>query len=144
MRYELAVEIARPPAEVYAFLADPSNLHLWQEGVEEVHGAPGGPLEAGSVFTEVRTFLGKRVESQLEVTASEPGSEFSLRSLSGPVGFSARHLLEPTGDGTLLTLVGDVDAGRLFGLAGRLVRKAAEHRTRGDFERLKTVLEASS
>ena len=140
MRYELAVEISRPPAEVYAFLADPSNLHRWQEGVEEVHG-PGGPLAAGSTFTEVRTFMGKRVESELEVTAAEPGREFSLRSLSGPVRFSARHLLAPADDGTLLTLVGDVDAGRLFGLAGGLVRKAAERRTRTDFERLRRLLE---
>ena len=144
MRYELAVEISRPPAEVYAFLADPSNLRLWQEGVEEVRGATGGPLEAGSAFTEVRTFMGKRVESELEVTASEPGREFSLRSLSGPVRFSARHLLEPTDDGTLLTLVGDVNAGRLFGVAGGLVRKAAERRTRADFERLRRLLQTDA
>ena len=144
MRYELAVEILRPPAEVYAFLADPSNLRLWQEGVEEVRGAFRGPLAAGSTFTEVRTFMGKRVESELEVTASEPGREFSLRSLSGPVRFSARHLLEPTDDGTRLTLVGDVDAGRLFGLAGGLVRRAAERRTRADFERLVRRLETDA
>ena len=35
MRYQLAVEIARPPAEVYAFLADPSNLPRWQEDVHD-------------------------------------------------------------------------------------------------------------
>ena len=144
MRYELAVEISRPPADVYAFLADPSNLRLWQEGVEEVRDAPGGPLEAGRTFTEVRTFMGKRIESRLEVTASEPGRELSLRSLSGPVRFSARHLLEPTDDGTLLTFVGDVDAGRLFGLAGGLMRKAAERRTRADFERLRRLLQADA
>jgi carbon monoxide dehydrogenase subunit G len=143
MRYELAVEIARPPVQVYALLADPSNLHLWQDEVDEVRDAPVGPLAAGSSFTEVRTFMGKRVESELEVTASEPGREFSLRSLSGPVRFSARHLLEPTDDGTLLTLVADVDVGRLFGLAGGLVRRTAERRARSDFERLKAVLEAS-
>ena len=48
MRYELAVEIARPPADVYAYLADPTHLPDWQEDVEEVRGAPGGPLAAGA------------------------------------------------------------------------------------------------
>ena len=33
MRYELAVEIARPPAAVYAYLADPTHLPDWQEGL---------------------------------------------------------------------------------------------------------------
>ncbi|HEX2304231.1 MAG TPA: SRPBCC family protein [Gaiella sp.] len=141
MRYELAVEIARPPAEVYAFLADPSNLPLWQEEVEEVRGTTGKPLPAGTTFTEVRTFMGKRVESVLEITASEPGREFSLRSLSGPVSFSARHLLQPTDDGTLLRLVGEADPGKLLGLAGPLVRKVAERRAHTDFDRLKSRLE---
>ena len=102
MRYELAVEIARPPAEVYAYLADPAHLHDWQEDVEEVRDAPGGPLPAGATFTEVRSFLGKRAESTLEVTTAEPGRELSLRTVSGPVQVSIRHLLEPAGDGTLV------------------------------------------
>jgi uncharacterized protein YndB with AHSA1/START domain len=142
MRYELGVEIARPPAAVYAFLADPSNLTRWQVDVQEVRDATGGALPAGATFTEVRTFMGKRVESTLEVTASEPEREFSLRSLSGPVRVVVRHLLEPTDIGTLVKLEGEADPGKLFGLAGPLVRKAAEHRARADFERLKAALEA--
>ena len=144
MTYELAVEIARPPADVYAYLADPTHLPEWQGEVAEIRDATGEPLPAGARFTEVRTFLGKRIESVLEVTASEPGREFSLRSLSGPVTFSARHLLEPSSEGTTLRLVGEADPGKLFGFAGPLVRKAAERKTRSDFERLKAVLESAS
>ena len=142
MRYELAVEIARPPAEVYAYLADPTHLREWQQDVEEVRDAPGGPLPVGATFTEVRSFLGKRAESTLEVTASEPGRELSLRTVSGPVPVSIRHLLEPVAGGTVVLLEAEADPGKLFGLGGPLLRKAAERRARGDFERLKTVLEA--
>ncbi len=141
MRYELAVEIARPPAEVYAYLADPAHLPDWQEDVEEVRDAPGGPLTVGASFTEVRSFLGKRVESTLEATAAEPGRELSLRTVSGPVQVSIRHLLEPTGDGTRVRVEAEADAGKLLGLGGPLLRKAAERRARGDFERLKALLE---
>ena len=144
MRYELAVEIARPPAEVYAYLADPTHLREWQQDVEEVRDAPGGPLPVGATFTEVRSFLGKRAESTLEVTASEPGRELSLRTVSGPVPVSIRHLLEPAGEGTLVLLEAEADPGKLFGLGGPLLRKAAERRARGDFERLKTLLEAGA
>jgi carbon monoxide dehydrogenase subunit G len=144
MRYELAVEIARPPAEVYAYLADPTHLPDWQADVEEVRGATGGPLGPGATFTEVRSFLGKRAESTLEVTAAEPGREFSLRTIAGPVQVSIRHLLEPAGDGTRVSVEAEADAGKLVGLGGPLLRKAAERRARGDFERLKRVLEGGA
>ncbi len=142
MRYELAVEIERPPAEVYAYLADPAHLPDWQGDVEEVRDAPGGPLIVGATFTEVRSFLGKRAVSTIETTAAEPGRELSLRTVSGPVQASIRHVLEPAGDGTLLLLEAEAEAGKLLGLGGPLVRKAAERRARGDFQRLKHLLEA--
>jgi carbon monoxide dehydrogenase subunit G len=136
IRYELAIEIARPPAEVYAYLADPTHLPEWQQDVEEVRDAPGGPLGAGGSFTEVRSFLGKRAESTLEVTVAEPGKELSLTTVSGPVHVSIRHRLEPAGDGTRVLVEAEADAGKLLGLGGPLLRKAAERRARGDFERL--------
>jgi hypothetical protein len=141
VRFALDVEIGCPPDDVYAFLADPANLTRWQEDVHEVRGATGRPLQAGASFTEVRSFMGKRIESTLEVSAADPGREFSLRSLSGPVRFSLRHLLEPASAGTRLRLEGEADPGRMFGLAGPLLRKAAERRTRSDLGRLKRVLE---
>lgn len=144
MRYELAVEIARPPAEVYAYLADPTHLPDWQADVEEVRDAPGGPLQVGAAFTEVRSFLGKRAVSTLEVTEAEPGRELSLRTVSGPVQVTIHHLLEPAGEGTRVLVEAEADAGKLFGLGGPLLRKAAERRARGDFERLKTLLEAGA
>jgi carbon monoxide dehydrogenase subunit G len=142
LRYELAVDIARPPAEVYAYLADPGNLPDWQADVEEVRDAPVGPLSAGASFTEVRSFLGKRVESTLEAAVAEPGRELTLETVSGPVRVSIRHLLEPSDAGTSLRVVAEADPGKLLGLGGPLVSRAAERRARGDFERLKAVLEA--
>jgi carbon monoxide dehydrogenase subunit G len=144
IRYELAIEIARPPAEVYAYLADPTHLREWQQDVEEVRDAPGGPLAVGDTFTEVRSFLGKRAESTLEATVAEPGRQLSLRTVSGPVHVTIRHLLEPAGEGTLVRVEADADAGKLLGLGGPLLRKAAERRARGDFERLKRVLEGGA
>jgi carbon monoxide dehydrogenase subunit G len=142
MKYELAVEIARPPADVYAFLADPTRLAEWQADVQEVRDAPGGPLTPGATFTEVRAFLGKRVESTLEAVVAEPGRELTLETVSGPVRVSIRHLLEPMDGGTTLRVVGEADPGKLLGLGGPLVRRAAERRARADFDRLKAVLEA--
>lgn len=139
MTYEHELEIERPPNDVYAFLSDPENLPHWQSEVLEVR------RESDSRFREVRTFVGRRIESILEVTAAEPGREFSLRSASGPVRFSVRHLLEPAGEGrTRLRVVGEAEgAGGLFKLGGPLLRRAAQRRFHEDFARLKALLESA-
>ena len=138
MTYEHELEIERPPEDVYAFLSDPENLPRWQSEVLEVR------RESDTRFREVRTFVGRRIESTVEITAAEPGREFSLRSASGPVRFSVRHLLEPAGEGrTRLRVVGETEgAGGLFKLGGRLLRRAAERRFHEDFARLKAILES--
>jgi carbon monoxide dehydrogenase subunit G len=138
VKYEHELEIERPPDDVYAFLADPENLPRWQSEVLEVR------RETDTRFREVRTFVGRRIESILEVTAAEPGREFSLRSASGPVRFSVRHLLEPAGEGrTRLRVVGEAEgAGGLFKLGGRLLRRAARQRFQEDFAHLKAILES--
>ena len=137
MNYEHELEIERSPEDVYAFLAQPENLPRWQSDVLEVR------RESETRFVEVRTFVGRRIESTLEVTAATPGGEYSLRSVAGPVRFSVRHFLEPAGESRArLRVVGEAEAvGGLFKLGGRLLKRAAERRVREDFDRLKTLLE---
>jgi carbon monoxide dehydrogenase subunit G len=137
VRYEHEIEIERSPEDVYAFLADPENLPKWQTSVMTVKP------ESETRFTEVRTFIGRRVESTIDVTTAEPGREFSLRTAAGPVRFEIRHLLEPAGEGrTRLRVEGESEgAGGLFKLGGRMLRRAAERRAEEDFARLKLLLE---
>lgn len=140
MKYEHEVEIERAPDEVYAFLSDPENLPQWQHEVLEVR------RESDTRFTEVRTFIGRRMESTIEVTKAEPGREFAIRAGAGPVHFAVRHLLDPAGEGkTRLRVLGESEgAGGLFKLGGRLLRRAVQRRAREDFDRLKELLESES
>jgi carbon monoxide dehydrogenase subunit G len=138
VKYEHEIEIDRAPDEVYAFLADPGNLPQWQHEVLEVR------RKSDTEFTEVRTFIGRRVESTIEVTAAEPGREFAIRAGAGPVHFAVRHLLEPAGEGrTRLRVLGESEGvGGVFKLGGRLLHRAVERRAREDFRRLKELLES--
>lgn len=138
MEYRYEIEIARSPDEVYAYLSDPEHLPEWQAEVTEVR------VESPERFVDVRTFLGRRVESTMEVTTAEPGSEYSIRAVSGPVRFSVRHLLEPAGEGrTKVTVLGEAPEGPggLFKLGGPLLKRAAVRRFHEDFGRLKARLE---
>jgi len=55
--------------------------------------------------------------------------------------FTVRHELEPAGEGTRLTVVGEGDAGLIPGFAAGIMARRAEKQFRKDFERLKRLLE---
>src|SRR5712692_302521 len=135
------VLVERAPAEVFAYLIDPANAPLWQAGVIETRSA--GKLSKGARFTEVRTFLGQRTESTMEVTEYEPSDRFNLRAVSGPWPIEVLHSLAPAGSGTRLevTFRGETK-GRL-----RLAAPMLERAVRSDLERnlavLKEALEAT-
>ena len=56
--------------------------------------------------------------------------------------FTVRHELEPHGEGTRLTVVGEGDPGMLPGFAAGIMARRAEKQFRKDFERLKRILES--
>jgi carbon monoxide dehydrogenase subunit G len=138
MRYEQTIEIARPPDDVFAFLAELDNLPRWQPSVVRTDGGLG----PGEAFSETRAFMGKRIESRLEVVVYEPGRELTLRVVEGPVPLTVRHVLEPAGEGTRLTLAGEGEPGGLFRLAAPLAERAAKRQAGEDLRRLKALLES--
>jgi carbon monoxide dehydrogenase subunit G len=135
VRAELTVRIARTPEEVFDYLTDVSNLPAWQSGV---HAA----RREGSSIHESRHLLGRELQTTLEIEEEERPRVFALRAVNSPVPFRVRHTLEPSGDGTALTVVGEGDAGLLPGFAAGIMARRAEKQFRKDFERLKRLLES--
>lgn len=138
-RYRRTIDIARPPADVFAFLTDLDNLARWQPTIRDVRWE--GELGEGSEFEETRELLGRRARSRLEVTAFEAPREFSIRVVEGPVPLTVRHLLEPVNGGTRLTLEAEGEPGGLMRLAAPLAERAAARQAGQDLERLKRLIE---
>jgi carbon monoxide dehydrogenase subunit G len=132
VRVELTIEIARTPADVFAYLTDVSNLPAWQAGVKSA------TLREGKI-EESRTLLGRELHTTLEVVEQDEPRVFTLRALDSPVPFTVRHELEPADGGTGLTVIADGD---VPGFAAGLLSRRAERQFRKDFERLKRILEA--
>ena len=132
MRAELTIEIARPPAAVYAYLTDVGNLPAWQSGVRTAE------LRDGRI-EETRSLLGRELHTALEIVEQEEPRLFTLRALNSPVPFTVRHELEPAGGGTRLTVTAE---GEVPGFAAGLLTRRAEKQFRRDFARLKQILES--
>jgi carbon monoxide dehydrogenase subunit G len=132
MRAELTIEIARMPADVFAYLTDVSNVTAWQAGVKSA------TIRDGRI-DESRSLLGRELRTTLEIVEQDEPRLFVLRALDGPVPFTVRHELEAVDGGTRLTVTAEGD---VPGFAAGLLARHAEKQFRRDFQCLKQILES--
>ncbi|MFL5966703.1 MAG: SRPBCC family protein [Gaiellaceae bacterium] len=140
-RFDLTLDIARPPDDVFALLTDIERLPEWQESA--ITASADGELGVGTVIGEQRRFMGRDIKTTDEVTAYEPPRRFDVKSRGGPVAYEIHHVLEPDGTGTRLRVDVDVQVGAMMRLVAQAPLKAAERELRSDFERLKQLVETS-
>ena len=144
IRVEHTVTIDRPPTEVFAYVSDASKLPEWQSTALEARWETAGPIAVGSRAVEIRKFLGRRMESTMEVTGFEQDRELSFRVLSGPVPFQVTQKLEAVSGGTRVDLVAEGEPGGFFKMAEPLVARALRRQIETDFATMKDILEARS
>lgn len=143
-RVEEEVVIDRPPEDVFTFVTSPEKDLEWVSTAVERRRESEAPIDVGSRIRAVDKFLGRRIESTLEVTEHKPSTRSSVR-LDGPVKARGTYELEPAGTGTRFKWILDAEPG-LGGLyLGRitdpLVTFVFRRRIRSDLERLKSRLE---
>lgn len=136
-----SVEIARPLAEVFAFVANPGNDAKWGSNLLEVTQLSPGPLGVGARFRYKARFAGRRFELVREVTEYEPNRRQAVKTISGPLRFGGVRTFEAIKGGTRVTLTGGGRAGGFFGLAEPLLLRAAQRSLRADLTSLKRLLE---
>jgi uncharacterized protein YndB with AHSA1/START domain len=144
IEFSVETEIARTPAEVFAYITDPTKLASWQRNTVSVSQEGDGPLAVGTRLHEVhRAPGGKELESVVEVSELEPDRVFALRMIEGPLPLDAHLTLEPTAGGTLLTFRGSGEPGGAMRLAGPLLRRALKRQFAQHCANLKRVLEGN-
>ena len=133
MKVEQDIEIARPPAEVSAVVADLERAPEWQPSLVRVD------VERG---VEVRRIAAQEREATFEVTRNEPPRLFEIVSNAGPIRAWATFELEPVDGGTRVDLTLVLELGGAVRFAGRMIRGRAEQEALENLERLKRILEA--
>jgi uncharacterized protein YndB with AHSA1/START domain len=139
IRVEVALEIERPPQEVFDYLVDVDRVPEWQSSA--VASYADGPLGVGARIHETRRVLGREAHTVLEVSAFDPPGRLTLRTISGPVKVDVDHRLENHREGTRLHVVAEADPGFMLRFAKPVLERQAEREVRGDFDRLKELLE---
>lgn len=138
-----SVLIARPPAEVFAFVADFENLPRFCATSTEVKKLTPGPIAARTTFRQVFAFAGLRLATPVELVAFEPGRALTYQAHGGP---RVRGICTFTaeGAGTVLRYTLELHGRGLFRLLRPLLVRVLRGQTRGDLLRLKALLEGAA
>ena len=141
-REQHSVLIDQPLEEVFAYITDVNNNSLWQSSTLETEQTSEGAVGVGTSYRSVSKFLGRRIETTLEVTEHEPPRKQCVRVTSGPIPAISCYLLEPADGGTRFTQTLEAEAGGFFRLAEPLVARAYQRQMHSDMATLKDLLEA--
>ena len=140
IRIELSIEIDRPAEVVFDRLTDLDGLPDWQ--ASSISSQADGPLAEGTRIRERRKVMGRELENELEVVAYEPPTRLALQARSGPVKFGVDHRLTEQDGSTVVHVTAEAKPGTFMKLAEPMLARQAEQELRGDFERLKALLES--
>lgn len=138
---EHTLQIARPVDEVFAYLTDIRRIPEWQASAEEA--SLEGELGEGARIREVRSMMGRRATTTMEVTEYDPPERFSLRTVEGPITYAVEHALEAVDGGTRVTFTGRGETNRVPRLMLGTVRKTIQRQFVKDLETFKQRLESS-
>jgi uncharacterized membrane protein len=141
-KIERSIVIDRPIDEVFEFTHDPANDALWQTTLVESKLLTDGPMRVGSQWREVRRFLGKRVETVMELTEYEPNTRSAIKMVFGPIPLKGGYLLESLNGSTRFTATGELDAHGFFKLAEPVFARMATRELESSLGHLKDLLEA--
>jgi uncharacterized protein YndB with AHSA1/START domain len=138
-RVERRAVIGAAPAEVFAYLADLTNLADWQSGVVEARLTSGGEMGVGTTAVVARELMGQRMEAPLTVTAYDPPRLLAIGSEVSGVKANATLDLAPTegGEATDLSFAMEIRGSLLTGFMEPMIASAAGGDIDASLQRLK-------
>lgn len=139
MKFSLTQLVARPVAEVYAYLAEPRNRPEWQSTLRSVEMLTEGPTRLGTRWKERAIGFGT---SEMEIVVFDPDRAWGERARS-PVGDATVVLRFDPGEGhpaaTQITLEAELEIPQLVGPIARFILSTIFRR---DLARAEAILRA--
>jgi hypothetical protein len=135
------IVIRRPPADVAAYAANPSNAPKWYVNIKSVEWKTPPPARVGSRVAFVAEFLGRKIAYTYEIVELTPQS-MVMRTAEGPFPMETSYTWEPADGGTRMTLRNRGTPSGFSSLAAPFMARAMRRANEKDLAALKQLLEA--
>jgi uncharacterized membrane protein len=142
VRVETTIEA--PLEEVAAYVIDHRHDPIWIGGITESDLLGDPPIAVGSRVRRVASFLGKRIEYVNEVTRLDPDRLLEMRSVKSPFPMVVTYTFDGSTTGTRTSVRVQGDPTAWYRIGGPLLARQVRRSVRGDLERLRRILEATS
>jgi uncharacterized protein YndB with AHSA1/START domain len=141
IRFSNTITISRPPAVVFAYLANLENVRRWNYAIASTRKLDPGPVAVGSRYRQVRT-IPSHSEEEFAVAEFEPDRRLAIRGELGPFFGDLTYTLERSLNATVLTNAAALDAPRGLSLVAPLVTRRVKSAVAANLGALKRILEA--
>ena len=140
----VAVQVSRPPDEVFAFVADARNRPLWDDSVDTEELTSPEPIGVGSTVRTGLRSMGRDYVLTWEIIEHEPPSRQTIESTSGPFATTLAYRLSAQDGGTLVVFSVTGRPTGLLRLLQPLIARNTQKNLDQGFPRLKRVLETGA
>jgi len=143
--FETTEWINRPPQDVFAFLADPTNYPKYQANTISAEWTSTGIPGVGSTFKVLSKTPGGTTEVMMEVAIWEPPDRHGVQSIKIPFPFKRAvgvTTLVPKENGTQLTFQGEYVATGIFQFFESVLGKQIKKQDASNIQTMKQLLEA--
>ena len=142
MRVERTIMIARPPADVFRYVADVRNDPTWHTDVLKVRSS-SDVVGVGTVFdVKVKPSMGVS-EGAMTVSRFEPGELVEFRGRMGRMEPTVTNIFEPDAEGTRVTRRVEIEPRGIMRAMTPLMKRMIGKSNEGFLADLKRLLEAS-
>lgn len=140
---DLSILVEKSIKDVFAFIGNLDNMPNWNTTVTGVEQITPGDVGVGTKFKSVGKMLGRRIESEMQVTAYEPDTKFGIQMNAGPALVNMTISFKTVGTGTEVSLNAQGNPGGLFKLAEPVMQGRVKSIMEENLTRLKSQLEKS-
>ena len=133
--------INRPVTQVFDFISTTKNDVHWQYGALASNQTSKGSIGAGTLFESLGHFLGRRVQSNFEITEYEPNRKYGYKSVTGPIEIRTSYTFEIIQGGTCVTASTQLHQNNFFKVPDAIVAISAKKQFKENLANLKSLLE---
>ncbi|MGD0004136.1 MAG: SRPBCC family protein [Anaerolineaceae bacterium] len=106
-----SIVINQPVDKVFDYITNVANHTAWQAGILSATITPNGPVALGSTYHYTTEVMGRRYETQTQVSGFEQNKKWAVKTIGVPRSVETVYLFEAIGNTTRMTISSDLTGG---------------------------------